>query len=240
VSVEVSSAASGPSSFPGLSKAAWQDVAAEGALGTANPHAVDLSADQLRSLYRLMALSRRVDRQAINLNPPGSPRRLRFEFTVRRRRRWARSSRSRPMTGSSRPTARPLARSPAGSMSSSSSRSSREAGIAASTRTKYRVAPLTTPLATQALHAVGLAMAAKIKHDPIVALTFFGDGAASEGDAHEALNMAGVYGAPVVFVVQNNGYAIKRFRIASRPERRRSRCARRASGFPGSASTATT
>jgi pyruvate dehydrogenase E1 component alpha subunit len=70
------------------------------------------------------------------------------------------------------------------------------------------VAPLTTPLATQALHAVGLAMAAKIKHDPIVALTFFGDGAASEGDAHEAMNLAAVYAAPVVFVVQNNGYAI--------------------------------
>jgi pyruvate dehydrogenase E1 component alpha subunit len=51
-------------------------------------------------------------------------------------------------------------------------------------------------------------MAARIKHDPIVALTFFGDGAASEGDAHEALNLAAVYAAPVVFVVQNNGYAI--------------------------------
>src|SRR6202020_49728 len=67
VSVEVSSAASGPSSFPGLSQAAWQDVAAEGAMGVATSHDVDLNADQLRSLYRLMALSRRVDRQAINL-----------------------------------------------------------------------------------------------------------------------------------------------------------------------------
>ena len=97
---------------------------------------------------------------------------------------------------------------------------------------QYRVAPLTTPLATQALHAVGLAMAARIKHDPIVALTFFGDGAASEGDAHEALNMAAVYGAPVVFVVQNNGYAIS---VPYRLQTKTSSIALRAAGvgMPG-------
>jgi len=72
VSVEVSSATSGPSSFSGPSKAAWQDVAAEGSLGEALPHDVELSPDQLRSLYRLMALSRRVDRQAINLTRQGA------------------------------------------------------------------------------------------------------------------------------------------------------------------------
>jgi len=73
---------------------------------------------------------------------------------------------------------------------------------------RYRVAPQTTPVATQALHATGLAMAARMHNDPIVALTLFGEGAASEGDAHEAMNMAGVYQAPVVFLVQNNHYAI--------------------------------
>ena len=72
----------------------------------------------------------------------------------------------------------------------------------------HRIAPQSTPLATQALHAVGLATAAKLQGDPVVALAFLGDGATSEGDAHEAFNFAGVWQAPVVFVIQNNQYAI--------------------------------
>jgi 2-oxoisovalerate dehydrogenase E1 component alpha subunit len=73
---------------------------------------------------------------------------------------------------------------------------------------EHRVAPQATPLATQALHAVGLATAAKLKGDSTAALTFLGDGSTSEGDAHEAFNFAAVWQAPVVFVVQNNQYAI--------------------------------
>jgi pyruvate dehydrogenase E1 component alpha subunit len=73
---------------------------------------------------------------------------------------------------------------------------------------EHRVAPQCTPLATNTLHAVGLARAAAIKGEDTVALVFLGDGGTSEGDAHEALNFAGVWKAPVVFLVQNNGYAI--------------------------------
>ena len=73
---------------------------------------------------------------------------------------------------------------------------------------KHRIAPQATPLATQALHAVGLATASKLKRDDTVALTLLGDGATSEGDAHEAFNFAAVWQAPVVFVVQNNQFAI--------------------------------
>lgn len=72
----------------------------------------------------------------------------------------------------------------------------------------HRIAPLCTPLATHAPHAVGLARAATLCGEPLVALVLLGDGATSEGDFHEALNFAAVYRAPVVFVVQNNGYAI--------------------------------
>ena len=72
----------------------------------------------------------------------------------------------------------------------------------------HRIAPQATPLATQALHAVGLATASKLKRERTVALTLLGDGATSEGDAHEAFNFAAVWQAPVVFVVQNNQYAI--------------------------------
>jgi 2-oxoisovalerate dehydrogenase E1 component alpha subunit len=73
---------------------------------------------------------------------------------------------------------------------------------------EYRVAPQCTPLATNTLHAVGLAHAAKLKGEDTVALVMLGDGATSEGDTHAALNFAAVWQGPVVFFVQNNGYAI--------------------------------
>ena len=73
---------------------------------------------------------------------------------------------------------------------------------------RYLVAPQCTPLATNTLHAVGLAHAARLKQQDQVALVLLGDGATSEGDTHEALNFAAVWHAPVVFLVQNNGYAI--------------------------------
>ena len=72
----------------------------------------------------------------------------------------------------------------------------------------HRVAPQSTPLATQLLHAVGFAHAARLKGDDTVVMALCGDGATSEGDFHEALNFAAVLRAPVVFFVQNNQYAI--------------------------------
>jgi TPP-dependent pyruvate/acetoin dehydrogenase alpha subunit len=68
--------------------------------------------------------------------------------------------------------------------------------------------PISIPVASQIPHAVGLAYAAKYRGAGEVALTFFGDGATSEGDFHESLNFAGLLGAPVVFVCQNNHWAI--------------------------------
>ncbi|KRC66132.1 pyruvate dehydrogenase (acetyl-transferring) E1 component subunit alpha [Aeromicrobium sp. Root236] len=74
--------------------------------------------------------------------------------------------------------------------------------------TEHRVAPQTTPLATQLIHAVGVAHAATLRGDDTVVMAMCGDGATSEGDFHEALNFAAVFKAPVVFFVQNNEYAI--------------------------------
>jgi len=71
-----------------------------------------------------------------------------------------------------------------------------------------RVAPQATPLATQLLHAVGVAHAARLRGEDTVVMALCGDGATSEGDFHEALNFAAVFKAPVVFFVQNNEYAI--------------------------------
>jgi len=68
--------------------------------------------------------------------------------------------------------------------------------------------PITIPVATQIPIAVGVALAAKAKGDPIAVIAYMGDGATSKGDFHEGLNFAGVFSAPVVFVCQNNQWAI--------------------------------
>ena len=64
------------------------------------------------------------------------------------------------------------------------------------------------PIATQLPQAVGVALAAKIKGDPIVTLTYFGDGGTSENDFHTGMNFAGVYKTPTVFFCINNHWAI--------------------------------
>ncbi|GAA0339695.1 pyruvate dehydrogenase (acetyl-transferring) E1 component subunit alpha [Actinoallomurus spadix] len=73
---------------------------------------------------------------------------------------------------------------------------------------RHHVAPQCTPLATQTVHAAGLAYAERRKGSGRIALACVGDGATSEGDFHEALNFAAVFKAPVIFLVQNNQYAI--------------------------------
>jgi pyruvate dehydrogenase E1 component alpha subunit len=73
---------------------------------------------------------------------------------------------------------------------------------------EHRVAPICIPIATHLPHAVGLAWAALIKGDPVASLVWFGDGATSEGDFHEALNFAAVQRAPVIFLCVNNQWAL--------------------------------
>jgi pyruvate dehydrogenase E1 component subunit alpha len=70
------------------------------------------------------------------------------------------------------------------------------------------VTPPSITVGGHMIHAVGTAWASKIKGDDGVSLTFFGDGATSEGDFHEAMNFAGVYKTPTIFMCQNNGWAI--------------------------------
>jgi pyruvate dehydrogenase E1 component alpha subunit len=68
--------------------------------------------------------------------------------------------------------------------------------------------PISIPVGTHPLHAVGVGWAAKIRGDKIVTVAYFGDGATSEGDFHEAMNFAGVFKTPTLFFCQNNQYAI--------------------------------
>lgn len=73
---------------------------------------------------------------------------------------------------------------------------------------KYRVAPICVPVATNLPHAVGAAWGAKLRHEDLVALGYGGDGSTSAGDFHEACNLAAVVGAPVIFLINNNQWAI--------------------------------
>jgi len=65
-----------------------------------------------------------------------------------------------------------------------------------------------SPIATHLPHAVGLAKAIDLRGGDAVVVCYFGDGAASKGDFHEACNFAGIHRLPVVFICENNGYAI--------------------------------
>jgi pyruvate dehydrogenase E1 component alpha subunit len=67
---------------------------------------------------------------------------------------------------------------------------------------------IAVPIATQILHGAGMAWASKLKGEENAFLTYFGDGATSEGDFHEGLNFAGVFDAPSIFFCNNNQWAI--------------------------------
>ena len=74
--------------------------------------------------------------------------------------------------------------------------------------TKLNYVTISSPLATQIPQAVGYAYGQKLAGDNHCTITYFGEGAASEGDFHAALNMAAVLKVPVIFLCRNNGYAI--------------------------------
>jgi len=95
-----------------------------------------------------------------------------------------------------------------------------------------RVLPIQIVVGAQPLHAVGLAWAMKLQGEPSVAVAYFGDGASSQGDVHEAMNFAGVFKTPTVFVCQNNQFAIS---LPRSQQTAAATIAQRASsyGFPG-------
>jgi 2-oxoisovalerate dehydrogenase E1 component alpha subunit len=67
---------------------------------------------------------------------------------------------------------------------------------------------VSSPVATQLLHATGIAWAAKLRKTDQVVITYIGEGSSNQGDFHEGLNFAGIHRLPVIYVVENNGYAI--------------------------------
>jgi len=97
---------------------------------------------------------------------------------------------------------------------------------------EFNFVTASSPVGTQITQAVGAAMAAKWRKDPIVTVTLFGDGTTSSNDFHAGLNFAGVFQTPTIFFCQNNQWAI------SLPRERQTRSATLAQkadayGFPG-------
>ena len=73
---------------------------------------------------------------------------------------------------------------------------------------KWNIVSLSSPIGSKLLHAVGIAYAAKFKRDKVVCFASMGEGATSQGEFHAAMNFAGVWKTPVVFLCENNQYAI--------------------------------
>jgi 2-oxoisovalerate dehydrogenase E1 component len=73
---------------------------------------------------------------------------------------------------------------------------------------EHRIITGSSPIATQLPHAAGIAYGTRLRGDDTVVVSYFGEGATSKGDFHEALNFAGIHRLPMVFVCENNGYAI--------------------------------
>ncbi|TAK33045.1 MAG: thiamine pyrophosphate-dependent dehydrogenase E1 component subunit alpha [Chloroflexota bacterium] len=73
---------------------------------------------------------------------------------------------------------------------------------------RLRIISGSSPVATQIPQACGVALASKIRHEDDVTVVYFGDGATSKGDFHEAMNFAGIHRLPVIFICENNGWAI--------------------------------
>ncbi len=71
-----------------------------------------------------------------------------------------------------------------------------------------KLLPISVPIASQLTHAAGIGYAVKMKQEKDVVFAVVGDGGTSQGDFHEALNFAAVWKVPVVFIVQNNQFAI--------------------------------
>lgn len=179
----------------------------QGVLHEVEEYPLDLKEQDLRSLYRLMVLARRVDRQAIHLQRQGQlavyPSLLGQEAAqigaayALDEQDW--------IFPSYRELGAALVR---GVDPVRILHLWRGTWLSDHDPYEHHFMLLSIPVGTQALHAVGFAMGAKFDGGNLVTLSCFGDGATSEGDVHEAMNFAAVYDAPCVFLVQNNQYAI--------------------------------
>ena len=189
-----------------------------GRASTKEPANPNLSEDDLRRLYRLMALTRAVDEKAWTLNRQG---RLPFVASCR--------GHEAAQVGSAfalRPghdvvftyyrdigVALTLGMEPRDLFFSSFGKPTPVNGSSRHLpwhliHNELKLMPVTSVVGTQIPQAAGAALASKIKGEDAVTIVYFGDGATSEGDFHEGMNWAGIHKLPLIFFCQNNGYAI--------------------------------
>lgn len=177
-----------------------------------------LTSDDLLEMYRLMAVARAVDERMWVLNRAGKipfvisgqgheGAQVAIAFPLRKGHDWMvpyyRSVASLITFGMS-PRELMLAQFARGVDPSSGGRQMPgHYGIV-----ERNILSVSSPVATQLLHATGIAYAAKIRGTGQVAITCIGEGSSNQGDFHEGLNFAGIHALPVVYVVENNGYAI--------------------------------
>jgi 2-oxoisovalerate dehydrogenase E1 component alpha subunit len=93
---------------------------------------------------------------------------------------------------------------------------------------ELHIVSVSSPVATQILHAVGIALASRIKGEDQVAVAIMGEGSSNQGDVHEALNFAAIHKLPFILSIENNGYAIS---VPSEKELSVKDVASRASGY---------
>jgi 2-oxoisovalerate dehydrogenase E1 component alpha subunit len=179
----------------------------EGNLREVEGYPLDLADEDFRNLYRYMVLARRVDKQAINLQRQGQLgvyASLLGQEAAQVGGAYALADQDWVFP-SYREMGAALVR---GVDPSRILHLFRGTWLSDHDPHEYQFGLLSIPIGTQALHAAGFAMGAKFDGADIVVMSYFGDGATSEGDPHEAMNFAAVYDAPCIFFVQNNQYAI--------------------------------
>jgi 2-oxoisovalerate dehydrogenase E1 component alpha subunit len=170
-------------------------------------HPVELSDDELIGLYRHMAVTRRLDRESINLQRQGQLGV--YASCLGQEAAQVGSAAALAEQDWIFPSYRELGAAVVRDVDAGGLlHLYRGTWLSDHDPYEHNFGLLSIPIGTQALHATGFAMGARFDDNPLVALTYFGDGGTSEGDPHEAMNFAAVFDAPVIFFVQNNQYAI--------------------------------
>jgi 2-oxoisovalerate dehydrogenase E1 component alpha subunit len=170
-------------------------------------HPIDLTDDQLRELYRLMVVTRKVDREAINLQRQGQLGV--YASCLGQEAAQVASAYALADDDWIFPSYRELGAALVRKVDAAGLlHLYRGTWLSDHDPYAHNFGLMSIPIGTQALHATGFAMGARFEGNPIVTMTYFGDGGTSEGDPHEAMTFAGVTKAPVIFFVQNNQYAI--------------------------------
>ncbi|MEX0660120.1 MAG: pyruvate dehydrogenase (acetyl-transferring) E1 component subunit alpha [Egibacteraceae bacterium] len=178
-----------------------------GTLTEVDGYPLGLKDEDFRALYRYMVLSRRIDKQAINLQRQGQL----AVYASLRGQEAAQVGSAYALAGhdwvfpSYRELGAALVR---GVEPADILHLFRGTWLSSHDPYDHRFGLLSIPIGTQVLHAVGFAMGAHFDGADLVVMAYFGDGATSEGDPHEAMNFAAVFEAPCIFFVQNNQYAI--------------------------------